>query len=103
MVTSVINWHVVTLIGTENGIFKGLGKVLWAIVIVDDLGRYMAGDYLCTSLIMEINPDYKTLITRSGNVYELIGDGRLSEIPIESFSLLAGGMSPDEILKRNYN
>ena len=71
MNTVVSDWQVVSVI--ENG--ELIGKVLWCICIDDTTCRFSEGDYICTSQIIEVNPNTKTVKTASGRLYQLVGRG----------------------------
>lgn len=55
------------------------------------------GDYVCTSKIIEITPTENLVKTFSGNTYLVEGDGQKSQIQVQDFELLCGGLNPDEI------
>ena len=87
------DWHIVSIL--ENG--KLVGKVLWGICVEDETFRFDAGDYVCSSKIVEIIPTDKLVKTIKGSVYLLEGDGTTAEVNVEDFELLRQGYSPDEI------
>lgn len=93
MSTSVRNWHIVSIFDKDELV----GRVLWGICTHDLTRRFAAGDYVCTSNIVEIRPKEYTVKTFSGNIYLVEGDGKKTEIQIQDFELVRSGISPDEI------
>lgn len=93
MNTVLKEWHIVSIL--ENG--ELVGKVLWGICVEDETFRFEAGDYVCSSKIVEIIPTDKLVKTIKGSVYLLEGDGTPAEVNLEDFELLRKGYSPDEI------
>ncbi|WP_298150337.1 hypothetical protein [Flavobacterium sp.] len=87
------DWYIVSIL--ENG--ELVGKVLWGICVEDETFRFDAGDYVCSSKIVEIIPDDKLVITIKGSAYLLEGDGTTTDVNVEDFELLRQGYSPDEI------
>ena len=71
--------------------------MLWGICVEDETFRFDAGDYVCSSKIVEIIPDAKLVKTIKGSAYLLEGDGTKTDVNIEDFELLCQGYSPDEI------
>jgi hypothetical protein len=93
MNTVLKDWHIVSIL--ENG--ELVGKVLWGICAEDETFRFDAGDYVCSSKIVEIIPTDKLVKTVKGSAYLLEGDGTTAEVNVEDFELLRQGYSPDEI------
>jgi hypothetical protein len=93
MNTVLKDWHVVSIL--ESG--ELVGKVLWGICVEDETFRFEAGDYVCSSKIVEIIPTDKLVKTIKGNAYVLEGDGTTAEVNVEDFELLRKGYSPAEI------
>jgi hypothetical protein len=93
MSTIVTDWQIVSII--DNG--KLLGKVLWGICVEDMTCSFEAGDYICTSKIIEIIPGERLIKTYSGSSYQVQGDGTEAEIQVGDFELLRQGFSPDEV------
>lgn len=93
MNTVVKDWQIVSII--DNG--KLLGKVLWGICVEDMTCRFEAGDYICTSKIIEIIPGERLIKTYSGSMYKAEGDGTNAEIQVEDFELLRQGFSSEQI------
>ena len=91
--TVVTDWHIVSII--DNG--GVIGRVLWGICVEDSTCRFAAGDYICTSKIIEIIPNAKLIKTYSGSSYQVQGEGTEAEIQVKDFELLRQGFSPDEI------
>lgn len=95
MVTVVKQWQIVSII--ENA--KSIGCVLWAICVEDSTSRFSEDDYICTSKIVEIDPEARLVKTLSGSSYYLEGDGIKAEVNVNDFELLRQGFSPQEISK----
>jgi hypothetical protein len=93
MNTKVKDWHIVSIYDKD----RLLGRVLWGICTEDKTSRFSVGDYVCTSRIIEITPKENLVKTFSGNSYFVEGDGQKSQIQVQDFELLRGGLSPDEI------
>ncbi|WP_233081185.1 hypothetical protein [Rheinheimera soli] len=93
MNTKVKDWHIVSIY--DNDLL--VGRVLWGICTQDMTSRFSVGDYVCTSKIVEILPKDNLVKTCSGSTYLAEGDGKKSEIQVQDFELLRGGLSPDEI------
>jgi hypothetical protein len=93
MNTVIKSWHIVSIFEKNDLI----GKVLWGICVEDETFRFDAGDYVCSSKIVEIIPDEKLVKTIKGSAYLLEGDGTTTEVNVEDFELLRQGFSPDEI------
>ena len=93
MNTVLKDWHIVSIL--ENG--ELVGKVLWGICVEDETFRFDAGDYVCSSKIVEIIPAAKLVKTIKGSAYLLEGDGTTTDVNVEDFELLRQGFSPDEI------
>ena len=93
MNTKVKNWHIVFIYDKDQSV----GRVLWGICTQDMASRFSVGDYVCTSRIIEIIPKENLVKTFSGNAYLVEGDGKKSQIQVQDFELLRGGLSPDEI------
>lgn len=93
MNTVVRDWQIVSII--DNG--ELLGKVLWGICVEDMTCRFDAGDYICTSKIVEIIPGEKLIKTYKGSSYKVEGDGTEAEVLAEDFELLRQGFSPEQI------
>lgn len=93
MNTKVKNWHIVSICDKDQLV----GRILWGICTQDVTNRFSVGDYVCTSKIMAIFPKQNLVKTFSGSTYLVEGDGKKSEIQIQDFDLLRGGLSPDEI------
>ncbi len=90
--TKVKDWYIVEIIDLETDIL--VGEVLWAIVICDDLKRFLPDDYVCTSKIKKHDFKTKLVTTFSGNIYELINQGRKITINFQDFIHIKAGISP---------
>lgn len=93
MNTVLKDWHIVSIL--ENG--ELVGKVLWGICVEDETFRFDAGDYVCSSKIVEIIPAAKLVKTIKGSAYLLEGDGTKTDVNFEDFELLRKGFSPADI------
>lgn len=93
MNTVLKDWHIVSIL--ENG--ELVGKVLWGICVEDETFRFEAGDYVCSSKIVEIIPTDKLVKTIKGSIYLLEGHGTTAEVNVEDFELLRQGYSPADI------
>lgn len=93
MNTKLKNWHIVSICDKDQLV----GRILWGICTQDMTNRFVVGDYVCTSKIIEIIPQENLVTTFSGNSYLVEGDGQKSRIQVQDFELLRGGLSPDEI------
>lgn len=93
MTTTVKNWFFVTVMDGDVRV----GSVIYADVIEDESFRFSIGDYVCTSNLVEINPEHNLAITASGSDYKLIGKGRKAIIDFDDFELLRNGFSPLQI------
>jgi hypothetical protein len=98
MNTIITDWQVVTIIEDE----KLIGKILWGTCVEDMSCRFITGDYICTSKIMEINTNTNLIKTAHGNIYQVLGRGRLATIDYRDFELLRGGFSPQQIKALNH-
>ncbi|MBA6234382.1 MULTISPECIES: hypothetical protein [unclassified Colwellia] len=94
MNTVVKDWVIVTII--ENK--KPIGKVLYGIVIDDMSCRFLKGDYVCSSMIIDINFDTQLIKTESGSLYQIIENGKRTKIMMEEFELLRQGFNPEQII-----
>ena len=95
MNTIIKDWNIVSIID-EN---KAVGNVLWGIVIDDSSYRFIKGDYVCSSNIINVNQGNHLITTNSGSLYQLIGDGSRISIYSDEFELLRCGFSPKQIIK----
>ena len=97
MNTIVSSWQIVSIVEEEMLI----GEVLWGIVVDDPTCRFAKEDYVCTSQIMESNLDINLIKTASGNLYQLLGNGKRATINYDDFELLRHGFSPEQINQLN--
>lgn len=97
MNTIVSSWQIVSIVEEEMLI----GEVLWGIVVDDPTCRFAKEDYVCTSQIMESNLDINLIKTASGNLYQLLGNGKRATINYDDFELLRHGFSPEQITQLN--
>jgi len=89
--TIVQNWYLVDF--TQDG--ERLEKrVLWGIVVEDRKGRWVPGDWCCTSLVLE---ELANRLFRTRNsLYQADGVGTRMEAPVDTVELLRAGYSPDQ-------
>ncbi|ALO40975.1 hypothetical protein [Pseudoalteromonas phenolica] len=97
MKTIVTNWFIVSVM-SEN---EHVGDVIWAIIDEDFSCRFLKGDYVCSSKIVEINNQAKSAKTNSGSVYILKGKGTKAIVDFNDFELLRAGFSPPQIKALN--
>ena len=91
--TIIQNWFLVDFTSDEEG--ERLDKrVLWGIVVDDRKGRWIPGDWCCTSLILKEHDDQ--LFETSNSFYQAQGHGTRMEAPTAAMQLLRSGYSPDQ-------
>ena len=99
MSTVIENWYLVEIydckIIDENA--THLMNIVWGIVVTDSKNRFKAGDFVCTSRIVELR-DENCMITKSGTEYVGNGVGKVSRLNVEDLQKLRQGFSPDEIV-----
>jgi len=93
MNTVVKDWQIVSILSDDELV----GQVLYATVIDDSTLRFYKDDYVCTSAIQSINTYTRIVTTASGSIYQLVGEGKRSEIDFKFHELLRLGHSPEEI------
>lgn len=87
--TVVKNWALVNIEDDLSPFF-----ILWAIVEHDERGRYIKGQYVCSSRILYKDTHVRT---HTGSVYELIGPGVEYTASYAQLILLGKGLSPTEL------
>jgi hypothetical protein len=99
MTTIIKNWHLVEVYESEtiNENSVMLMNIAWGIVVEDSKNRFSAGDFVCSSRIVELTGD-GCMRTKSGTIYIGSGVGKVSRLHIEDLKKLRQGFSPDEIL-----
>ena len=97
MNTIVKDWHIVSVFDGEEMI----GKILWGICIDDMTYRFIKGDYISTSKIVEISPNNQLIKTAGGSLDQVIGEGKKAEVQIRDFQLLRQGFSLEQINQLN--
>lgn len=99
MATIIKNWHLVEIYDCDiiTSASEVYMNVAWGIVVEDSKCRFKAGDFVCTSRIVELN-DNNQMTTKSGTMYIGMGVGKVSRLHIEDLRKLRQGFSPDEIL-----
>lgn len=93
MNTVVKNWQIVTVFNKN----EELGNVLFGTVVSDSTYRYVENDYVCSSAITHFNTNTNIIKTKTGSIYQLLGEGIGSEVQFNDFEKLRSGLSPQEI------
>lgn len=94
MNTIITDWVIVSVIDNK----KPIGIVLYGIVIDDMSSRFLKGDYVCSSNIQDISLDNQLIKTETGSLYQILGNGKRTEIQIEEFELLRHGFNLNQII-----
>jgi len=94
MNTVISNWWIVSIIDNDMLV----GKILWGTVIDDMSCRFIKGDYVSSSTIIDINVDSQLIKTESGSLYQILGKGRRAKIRMEEHELLRQGFNPAQII-----
>ena len=68
--------------------------MLWGIVVEDKKGRWVPGDWCCTSLVLE-ELENQLFQTRN-SLYQADGECIRMEVPVQTVELLRAGYSPDQ-------
>lgn len=69
-------------------------QILWGIVVEDRKGRWVPGDYCCTSLVLtELD---EQVFQTNNSIYCAKGEGQRVTAPAEAINLLRAGYSPEE-------
>lgn len=92
--TIIEKWYLVDLQADE----KNIGQVLWGIVVDDRKGRWVSGNFVCTSPVVQ-RLDNRLFRTKNSE-YLCQGEGEEVTLPAESLIELRSGYSPDEFLAR---
>ena len=88
--TIIRDWYLVNLETNECVI----AQVLWGIVVDDQKRRWVPGDYVCTSKIIE---HMNGGVCRTKNTtYLCEGEGQTVALDMEALPELRAGRSPDE-------
>lgn len=98
MNTVVCNWQIVTIIDEND---QSIGDVLFCICLEDTRGRFLPGDYICTSRITNFNTETCLVKTVKGSLYQVLGEGKRSTIELRYLPLLRQGFSPEQIIALN--
>lgn len=74
-------------------------KLVWGIIVQDETGRWQPGNYVCTSVIKQIEElaDGITRFITRRSVYEALGEVTPYTLPLEDFPNLRMGYSPEEL------
>jgi hypothetical protein len=94
MNTVICDWWIVSIIDNDITV----GKILWGIVIDDMSCQFLKGDYVCSSMITDINIDSQLVKTQSGSLYQILGKGKREKIKMEEHELLLQGFNPEQII-----
>tara|TARA_B110000211_G_C14075097_1_gene551676 strand:- start:1891 stop:2208 length:318 start_codon:yes stop_codon:yes gene_type:complete len=94
MNTVISDWWIVSII--DNNML--VGKILWGTVIDDMSCRFIKGDYVSSSTIIDINIDSQLIKTESGSLYQILGKGKRAKIKMEEHELLRQGFNPEQII-----
>tara|TARA_B110000211_G_scaffold223011_1_gene272383 strand:- start:3209 stop:3475 length:267 start_codon:yes stop_codon:yes gene_type:complete len=70
MSTTVSDWQIVSATDYDDLV----GKVLWGTFVDDMTFRFVTGDYICTSKIMEIPNNTGLIKTDSRSLYQIVGN-----------------------------
>jgi hypothetical protein len=97
MNTIVTEWFLVSVMSQDEHV----GDVIWAIIDEDYSCRFLKGDYVCSSKVIEINNCSMLATTHSGSIYQLKGKGNKAIIDFDDFELLRSGFSPLQIRALN--
>ena len=97
METIIQDWYIIKVIEPSNEVLHG--QLLWGIVVIDETNRFNPKDYVCTSLIENINFELNLVVTKSNSQYKLYGKGKEFSVCFSEIELLDRGMSPDQIIK----
>lgn len=84
MKTIVKDWYLVTIDDFQ---------IIWAGIVTSS--RFNPGDFVCTSRVVSF--DGSQAVTKSGNVYELIGQGVEYTASYKQLVLLRAGKNPVEL------
>lgn len=89
--TVIKNWFLIDFVNDGEPINK---QVLWGIVVQDFKGRWIPGDWCCTSLVLR---ESKGQVFHTKNsIYQAEGEGQRLYAPVERINLLRSGYSPDD-------
>ncbi len=94
MNTVICDWWIVSIIDNDITV----GKILWGTVIEDMSCRFLKGDYVCSSMITDINIDTQLIKTQTGSLYQILGNGKRTKIKMEEHELLRQGFNPEQII-----
>lgn len=85
-------WYLVDLKVDEECV----GQVLWGIVVNDRKSRWVSGNFVCTSPVVECL--HKGLYRTRNSEHQCQGDGQKVALPVEALIELPTGYSLDEYL-----
>jgi len=95
--TTVIEaWYLIDF--EHDGVDQGV-RVAWGIIAEDPSGRWISGDYCCTSPVRDEVTEGDALYAITGNsIYQLIGPGQRITMPANTILALRQGYAPPEIM-----
>ena len=94
--TSVRDWYIIKILDDDNK-DSLVGQLLWGYIVVDLSGRFNAADYVCTSMIEQINGN--AITTAKGSEYIVIGAGKEFEAYFSEVDILRKGYSPTQVAR----
>jgi len=97
MQTIIKNWYIIKVL--EPNTEALIGQILWGTVVNDETNRFTDGDYMSSSLIKDINLDFRLVVTQSNSQYKLEGNGNEFSVYFSEVKLLDRGFSPEQIMK----
>jgi len=96
MQTTIKNFYVVEVIEDETQ--SPMGTVLYGEVVADETGRFEKGSFVCSSLIISIDPNKKIVTTESASQYLLSEDtGKKASAYLSEVPLLREGYTPSQL------
>ena len=89
--TVIKNWFLIDFVNDGKSMNK---RVLLGIVVQDFKGRWIPGDWCCTSLVLR---EFEGQVYQTKNsIYQAEGEGQRLSAPVETINLLRSGYSPDD-------
>ena len=90
--TVIEDWFLIDFTYENEPIDK---RVLWGIVVQDRKGRWVPGDYCCTSLVLNDLGDQ--FFQTKNSIYRVEGSGKRVTVSAEAIYALRAGHSPEEL------
>lgn len=91
--TSVRDWYIIKVLDDKRAL---IGQLLWGFVLNDN-ERFSSGDYVCTSMIEQINGN--AITTAKGSEYIVCGTGKEFEAYFSEVDVLRRGYSPTQVAR----